>query len=522
MAKEITFHLHPHFLANEDKWRTYRDLYEGEHSVLVGTKYLWPHELESSEQPAGVNIVTGKAWTVGEKLRTIRSMRSQYLGLFETLISNYVSLAFMRPMDIDASVKSLFTDAGMADVDGEGNSFEDFIKGPLATAYFRDGQPILQTDTPDGDHRTLAEQRAAGFRPFWQVLDVLEVLDWQRAQSGVNVGNYELFRYEFELIDPRTSLEDGVAVTKYTKVYSLREGAYEVMLYKLVDKEWKPVFTAPHVFQGWDELPLATTFKNDPWVKDLAPVQLTIFNLMSAWYNQLNAQGIERVFIATDGWQKKNDIAVSEFAISLIPADAKVTVLPPTDTQGQERAIEWHIDQMYRIAFNRNRGLSGSSKEAPGADTIREMNMELIELLKGALSEMESIVNTGIRHWAKLMGQDDFTGKVTFDKDLKEEDVEREVQNFLAYRDEIKKVLPWRKAHLKKAVRRENFSEDELKEIEKAIDALKEEKEPSLLAATQGVLNGQRPTDKGSDRAGDAVGATGGNAGGKPASVPGA
>jgi hypothetical protein len=210
---------------------------------------------------------------------------------------------------------------------------------------------------------------------------------------------------------------------------------------------------------------------NVSWVKDVSELQLVLYNLMSAYYNQLNTQAFQRVFVSGD-LQDKHLISISEYAVSVLPQEAKPYVIEPASTEALVAAINQTVDQLYRVAFNRTRGVSTSSNEAPGAATLREMSTELIALLIHAVGELEGCINDALRHYARFKGVEDFQGRVTLSRDITADDVNQQIQLFLAYRDEIRNIESWRKAHLKKVAATMGYSEDELSQIISDIDKL--------------------------------------------------
>jgi hypothetical protein len=475
--KRITFYEHPFFGSMQEAWEEYQDLYTGDHSTLVSPKYLWLHHFETASQGFIVDPATKQSESVGQRIRRIRAQRSRYLNMLEPIISNLISMAFTEEMNVDPSVTSLFGE-DIENVDGKGSSLEAFIKGPLAIAYFRDGQPIVYVDAPSNPAISAGEEKQNGFRPFMEVLNVLEVPDWQVFDSGPNVGKYEWFRYEYEIVEKRSSPLQKPEEIEYCKVLSVEGGNVIARIYKEDEKSEDWAFVSEVVLSGWSEIPVSTCWTNESWVKDVAQLQLVLFNLMSAYYNQLNTQAFQRIFIAGD-LGEKHQISISEYAVSQIPAEAKPYVIEPSNTQALVDGINATADQIYKVAFNRTRSLPASSNEAPSAETIQEMNAELVALLRQALEEMESVINSAIRHYAMFkLGPEKgsaFTGKVTFGKDIDVKAVADRLELYLAYKDDIRKVLPWKKAELKKAAVEMGYSEEDLLEIKDEIEALKAE-----------------------------------------------
>jgi hypothetical protein len=486
-SSAVKFYEHPQYCKWKDKWETYRDLFEGDHEVLVTPKYLWPYELESSEEPAtGRNPLTGAPWTIGQKVRLLRTRRSRYLNLFEPIVSTWISMAFSKPLVITPKVRDMFGDAELNDVDGERTSLENFIKNKIALAYFRDGTPYVFVDapgSPDGESQfaNKLKEREAGFRPFMEMLGVLDVPDWQLATEGPRAGKLDALRYSYRAIAPRRRLTEEPKLADYCKLLEVTpDGRYVQTVYRLEGDNWVVEKQLP--VTGWDEIPVATVEGNEPWVKEIAELQLLLHNYISGWSNLINASCFQKVFFVIPGATENHKVAVSEYAYPILPDGSDVKSVNSADVTAHTEAIAWTVNQMYRVAFNRTRGLSDNSLEAPGADTLREMNAELADLLKVALVEIEGVANQAINFYARFKGQADFQSDLKFDTDLSPEDMTALSEMFLTYRDEIRKILAWRKAHLKKVALKEKFDDEDTKAILKEIDALKQDPVPDPLA----------------------------------------
>lgn len=472
MAKGIKFYDHPEYTESEDSLETYRDLYEGDHRKLISQKYLWPHELEFSNQAASTDPSTGTSETVGQKIRRIRAMRSRYFNLFEPVISTWISMALAKPIRLDDEMAQMLGDE-VYNIDGKGSSLQNFIMNDLAVSFFRDGKACILVDAPTNEASTLLEQRAMGFRPYLEIIDPLELKDWQMSSEKSRHGLLDALRYEYELIAPRASLRDEPKEVEYTRILQRTEdGQVFVSIYKENEEteEWEPV-SLDIPLDGFTEIPVSLTMNNVSWVKDVSELQLVLYNLMSAYYNQLNTQAFQRVFVSGD-LQDKHLISISEYAVSVLPQEAKPYVIEPSSTDALISAIQSTMDQLYRVAFNRTRGVSSSSNEAPGAATLREMSTELIALLIHAVGELESCVNRAMAHYARFKGIQDFKGRVIFSRDITADDVAMQIQMFLAYRDEIRNVQSWRKAHLKKVAATMGYNEQELSQIVSDIEQL--------------------------------------------------
>jgi hypothetical protein len=467
MTKGIKFYDHPEYEESEDALETYRVLYEGDREKLVGQKYLWPHELEFSNQAASTDPSSGVSETVGAKIRRIRAMRSRYFNLFEPVISTWISMALSKPMRLDEQTAQMLGD-DIHNIDGKGSSLQNFLMNDIAVSFFRDGKACVLVDAPENTARSRVEEALSGFRPYMEMIDPLELKDWEIGEDR----KYNGIRYEYEVIAPRSSFTQEPEEIEYCKIIERKEGGVFVSIYKENEEteEWE-VVSADIPLQGFSEIPVAITMNNVSWVKDVSELQLVLYNLMSAYYNQLNTQAFQRVFVSGD-LQDKHLISISEYAVSVLPQEAKPYVIEPASTEALIAAINQTVDQLYRVAFNRTRGVSSTSNEAPGAATLREMSTELIALLIHAVGELEGCVNQALQHYARFKGIQDFQGRVTFSRDITADDVAMQIQMFLTYRDEIRNIDSWRKAHLKKVAATMGYSEDELSTIIRDIDGI--------------------------------------------------
>jgi hypothetical protein len=522
MPSKIEFFNHPEYDAKKEKWETYRDLYQGDHATLINYRYLWPHEYELATDSFITNPETQAKEPTGQRIRTIRARRSRYLNVTEPVVSNLIAMAFQKPIIADEEMKTMLGD-DIKNIDGKGTSLDSFIKAAMAVPYFRDGNPIIQVDAPKNEARSRGEEQAIGFRPFLEVLDVLSVPDWQFAEVGPRTGKYDIVRYEYSVIAPRASMTEKPKEVKYCRVTSLEEGEVIVRIYQRDEEKKDWVLTEKRPLD-LPELPVVTITTNESWIKDVSELQLVVFNLMSAYYNQLNTQAFQRIMVA--GLDNDSAIAISEYAISRIPLEARPFIIEPSSMSAHMDAAAMTIEQIAKVAFNRTRSLASDSKEAPGADTIAEMNAELMALLRQALEEMESLINSALKIYAMYkLGPEKgaaFTGRVEFSKELDVKAVSERIELFLTYRDEIRKVLPWRKAELKRVAAEMGYDDEDLTEITAGIEALKDEPminplmgmSPFMAKKEDDGTNEEGETDQeeakpGSEEADNATGSTG-------------
>ena len=137
-----------------------RDLYGGSHVVKQkGTTYLFQGKNETDEN---------------YQIRLKRAVIDNYV---EKIVRARQSVLFMRPQtrDLDAKLEEL-----RSDVDTKGTSASTFFRDISECAQV-DGLVWVLVDMPRAvvESKSAAEERAAGIRPFMQVVPASSVLDWE-------------------------------------------------------------------------------------------------------------------------------------------------------------------------------------------------------------------------------------------------------------------------------------------------------------------------------------------------------
>ena len=470
----VELHEHPLYPGLAKKWQVYHDLYDGDHGVLRGMAYLWPHELETG------------ATEDARRIRKIREDRSQYFNLIEPVVSRFVSLFFRDEPTYDQSVIDLFGDA-FDDVDGEGQSLTTFVKEEVMTALLLYGRPIILTDSYNYELQNLAQQKELKARPYWEVLDPLCVKDWQRKQSG----GYEFLRFEYDLVAPRKSALDKPEMGRYSKIYQLDGAAVQVTTYKqdrksdssLNSGRWDK--TAEQSLPGWDELPIVG-IEEESWVKDVAPLALKVFNLDSVLDNIHLFQAHQRVFLIGN-LSDEQKRAVAEFTVGFLPEGSVVHTIEPAVTTSLETRRERAVMDLFKVAFDQSRSVAADSAQVESADTQREGKEQILALVKAQTESLENLMNQAIRHWARFEGKADFKGEIHINAIETIEDLNQQISLANAFRDDIANYPTWKKATLKKFAAAQNLPEIEeiLKEIE-TIDP--QQKDPNAEGAMRDRL----------------------------------
>jgi len=465
---------HPLYPGLAKKWQVYRDLYEGNHDVLRGMAYLWPHELETG--------LTEDA----RRIRKIREDRSQYFNLIEPVVSRFTSLFFRDEPTYDQSVIDLFGDA-FNDVDGEGQSLTTFMKEEVMAALLLYGRPIILTDSLGYQLQNLAEQRQKKARPYWEMLDPLCVKDWQRKESG----GYDFVRYEYDLVAPRESALKKPEMGRYSKIYQLQDSAVEVLTFKQdrgdqnQSKQGSWVQSSAKPLSGWDELPIVG-IEEESWIKDVAPLALKVFNLDSVLDNIHLFQAHQRVFLIGN-LSDEQKRAVAEFTVGFLPEGSVVHTIEPAVTTSLEARRERAVMDLFKVAFDQSRSVAADSAQVESADTQREGKEQILALVKAQTESIENLMNGAIRHWAKFEGRADFDGKVHLNAVDTIEDLNQQISLANAFRDDIANYPTWKKAVLKKFATEQNLPE--IKEILEEIETTDtQQKDPNAEGAMRDRL----------------------------------
>lgn len=207
----IELHIHPDFQDNKDAYILYRDLYDGKDSTLKKSKYLWLHELETTPK--------------GAKIRQIREQRSSYTNFIEPIVSIWTSLFFKKEPTIDEDVKTLLGDE-INDIDGRGNSLFTFIRSSILQDALIYGRPAFRVSVLGEKPQLKSEQQdARTFRPYFQRIDPMSVVDWQRESNDpARLNQLNFLRLEYEELRQRASAEDAPSTIQKSKQYILIGG----------------------------------------------------------------------------------------------------------------------------------------------------------------------------------------------------------------------------------------------------------------------------------------------------------
>jgi hypothetical protein len=447
---------HPDYARKARAWKMYRDLYEGDHATLTSEVYLWPHVLERASQD-------------GARIRQIREQRSRYTNFIESIVSTLQSIFFVQSPDIEEA-REQFGESGLLDdVNGTGADLLSFIKNDIFVSYILYGYPIVFVDALPTRAVTVAEAQAAGLRPFLQVLNPIDVVDWW-IEPGAG---FQALRFEYFLDEPRTNLEEKPKRTRYSRQLFLENGIYSARRYRLATNEeveasqslknplssgdW--MLDAEMTVPGLERLPVAAIFNQESWIKDAAQEALRFFNLVSTRDNILNNQAYQRLFVASD-IDDDAFLAIGEYTIGRLPKDSNVIAIEPTSTEAIEKAISSSSLNIFKVAFNQSRALPSDSASIEAADTIAERKQDLLSMVLSSIDELEKLTNDALSLYARFAGIEGYSAKVKFSRDITQGAIEQQLQMFAANRDLIARFPTWEKAWAKKVVKKMALPEE--------------------------------------------------------------
>lgn len=456
---DIKLFENPFYTANKTKWRKHQDFFDGDDEILRRPEYLIPHELEVADHADATRI------------RRIRESRSFYEGNLELIVSRYTSLFFKDEPIPDEATKELFGD-DWGDVTGQGKSFASFFREDVLQALLLQGRPIILTNGAPVRGQSKGDELAQKLRPTFKVLPALECKDWCFESQGERAGKFKFILWEYKALEERQSATEEPKTNLYAREFSYRGGTYIVTTWRQ-DKEvvggqeqinWVPV--SKDEFPGYPDLPIKS-IEGESWVKDSARLCQKLFNLQSTRDNIHLYQAHQRTYITgvTNEDQKK---ALAEYTIGFLPENGGVITVEPVNTASIDLNIERTQQAIFKSAFNQTKSGSSDSKMIEAADSQQEGKEQLVTLIVSEIESLENLANAAIKDYAWFKNSDpNFQGKVTFNRDVKIEDIDREIRIYSALRDDISRVPTWRKEVLKKFA-----TKQDLGQIDKILDEI--------------------------------------------------
>lgn len=475
-SKVIPLFEHPDYEENYDNLVKFNDLYEGKHSVLTQAEYLWYHEFEMV--------------TAGHALRRVREMRTRYTNFIKPFIERFSAMVYRTDLDL-SNIEDALSEDVIGNVNGAGTDLESFFRNEVAKNYFLFGPVFLVVDAFEIPGEMSEEEATeAGRRPFIECVSPLQVKDWQINSSGADFGKLDAFRYEYSVIEPRTSLTEEPRQSTYCKIFVRADGGFYYSRYRLNSKHrgkaeiWVPVDEDIFV-GGFDELPVVYHMGKS-WIEEVADLALSLYNSESALDSQLLFQAFQRI-ILRGNFSEGGKMPLNEGNALLVPGEGDIVVVEPSNPVALERRIDRLLNNMFKVAFNQTRSIPTDSKAIEGAETQRESKDDFLALVMQACKDLEDLTNKSVELLFGFMGKEDQydTEKhfISYDKKVTKQDVESEIKVIMAFREDIRRAPTWEKEVLKKVAG--NMNLNDIEKIEKEIEGLVGEIEDQLSEETE-------------------------------------
>lgn len=463
----------PDYTREKEDLVRYRDMYEGDHSVLTSPEYLWyiPVERKNPANAAAKNAIL--------QIRSDREKRSRYLNLVGIIVSLWSSLIFRKQYTLDdEAAKNL--EGIEEDIDGKGTSLWDFLKDEAASSLFVFGKVYALTDSFSEGAGSKTEEKQKGLRPFVELLNPLDVKDWQFESKGQRAGKYKFLRHEYKLLGDREGAEEEPKEVKRSDVLLHNGTGYEIKRYE-EKEENRPQNLTKEVKQGgnWElketiptgleEIPVSTIISST-WVHDVCEETLRHFNLRSVKDSIEFTQGFTRIFVkGVDPANTAQLDAFSNYTVTIIPSDGDVIAVSPTSTTDIKASVEEAVDNAFKVGLNKLRTLPASSKENESADSQSQDKENIYAIAESTVSQIEKFANDILTHIAAVWGDGRAPGKITMSREFTKESFSEWLAIYAAIRDELRSYPEINKEALKRAITKLNLGDDLMKKLDSII-----------------------------------------------------
>lgn len=237
-----------------------------------------------------------------------RRLSAPWSPEFEDILRGLTAKPFAKEIGLRDGASQRILDLA-EDIDGKGNNLTAFSQPPFRSGVARGMSAILVDNTGDGSARTVAQEKAAGVRPYWLALKATDILDLKTAF----VGGREL-PYHVRIEECRSD-RDGYAEIEVERVREFnreptRDGRGEITAlgaptWKVWEKQqstqngqdWRVVNEG--VFAPLAEIPLALFWTGErdgsqfvrPPLYAIADKQLELYRAGSRYEETLTASG---------------------------------------------------------------------------------------------------------------------------------------------------------------------------------------------------------------------------------------
>lgn len=498
-TQQIEFFEHPGYSDSAKTWRRHRDLYVGDHDTLVGNnEYLWPHQFELTQD--------------GAPYFGIRRQRTRYLNLMKILIAIWQGYYFKREPEYSQEVLDMLG-AEIDNIDGQGSSLFSFLKDKVLSHYLLYGKVITLVDSFSDQPETVADEKESGMRPVISLIHPLDMKDWQTdLRTNSKYGRFDFLRHEYSEIGARDSATvKPKQVLKTDELLLNQDGQYEIRRYKSVEAKaagktvqyWEPVgepIIPRNINGALDQIPVFVLESECP-LSDASEECVRYFNKRSILDSIDLHQGYKKLFISGGANlspdQRK---AVTEYAIGLLPTDADLKEVQPTDTGNIRASLSDALDTFFKVGLRQTHSLPADSREAQSAEAQAAEKSNATGIVLANIEQLENYTNAIIAEYAKFKGIEDFEGRITLSREVEFESLESQVLIWNTLRDELRNYPAWKKSTLKRIAKFQNLPDEEyqaaLVEIEETAPAstlqdatVRAQRRAELLQAIQGDVN---------------------------------
>lgn len=492
-----TFYEHPHYRVQKENWRKWRTLYKGDERELKGPQFLFPHALEAkTADPAS------------EQLRKGREQRTSYLAIPEILVSLWLSYFFAKPPTLEAGDGSTIKQASK-NIDGERRSLNRFLRDRVTATYLIYGKVAILADSFGEEVQSLAEQKEKGIRPFLEIIEPLDLVDWSIEQSDPKrMGEINAARQVYKLVGTRQSLMEIPRTYLYSVVRSRTPNGYQIEKYRRLIEDASIGLSVDAEINGEDsrfelaeeprivaidEVPISL-LEDESWLKDVVGEVLRHYNLRSGLDNVNYYQGYQKIFAkgVTDAAYHK---ALTEYIVALLPEGGDAFAIDAVDTSALERAVDGALLSCFKIGLNQLRTLPSDSKEAPSAEAAQAERLNTTQLVEATIEDLENAANKALEHFGLLAGE--APGKVYFNREISELGVEQILTIYQSMRQEFGNYPKIPKELVKKLVQKLFPNSEQNAELIAAIDTAPDIRSPQeaqldRAKLLEGVIGGRR------------------------------
>jgi hypothetical protein len=375
------------------------------------------------------------------------------------IISIWSTLFFKEGYELDKEATELLGDAEQ-NIDGKGNTLLQFLRDEILINFLIYGKSSILVSAPGYQVQSKGQEKELKLRAFFNAVHPLALVDWARVVDEANTLNeLKYARYEYEQVSDRNSETDEPKLVQYTDALKLVGGSLLITRYAFeaakgqdgkVTSEW---IKKNDILTKLNVLPLSI-IESDSWVTDLAEECLRYHNSRSCYDNVVYNQAYQRVaYTGVKDEEKKNYKVVGESTVSFFAnPQANILQVEPIDAGTYERAVEDAKNNVFKIGLNQVRSLPSSSKESESQESKAEDKENSFALITSVQTHIESICNQALKHYAAIMGNDNFNGKITINKEFTDVDWQQFITTYQAFKSEFDKVPVIKKGATKKAL----------------------------------------------------------------------